>query len=81
MREFVGDAVGLEIGDVEVGAIDGPLFKIAANNFAVMIVVEIVCGEGESRETDGDEQTDGYSDGTEFHKAHLEAERIGTGGV
>ncbi len=35
MSEFVGDAVGLEIGDIEVGAVDGPLFEIAADDFGM----------------------------------------------
>jgi len=79
MREFVGDAVGLEIGDVEAGAVDGPLFEIAADNFVGPTIVEIVGGEGESRAGDGDEQTQGYSERTEFHRTHLETERIRTG--
>ena len=48
MGELVGDTVGLEIGDVEAGAVNGPLFDITNDNFGVVIIVGFVCEKKKS---------------------------------
>jgi hypothetical protein len=79
MGEFVGDSVGLEIGDVEVGAIDGPLFEITTDDFGVVMMLGFVRSNRERGEEKRGKQTDGYSQKTEFHRTHLGAEKISDG--
>jgi hypothetical protein len=76
MGEFVGDAVGLEIGDVEVGAVDGPLLEVAAYDFGVVMVFGLVGGEGEDR---NEEQTCEYGEIAQFLRTHFKAEAVKRG--
>lgn len=74
MGELVGDTVGLEIGDVEAGAVNGPLFEITTDNFGVVIIVGFVCEKRKScKEKDG-EQKHRNRQTTDFHRTHLGAE-------
>jgi len=81
MSEFAGDAIGLEIGDIEVGAIDGPLLEITTDNFGVVGVVGFVGGERERCEEEDGERTEKHRETTDFHRTHLGAKELDEGTI
>jgi hypothetical protein len=83
VRKLVGDAVGLEIGDVKAGKINAPFFEIAADHFglvAVMVILVLLACEERGGQKQREQQAGkqnrkhaaGYTRGkTDFHRNHL----------
>src|SRR4029077_2181110 len=84
--KLVGNAVGLEIGDVEASKIDAPFFEIAADHFgvvAVMVIFVLLACEKrkgqKQREQQARKQESKHAAGyarrkTDFHRNHLGTE-------
>ena len=80
MGELVSYTVGLEIGDIVIGSVDGPLLEIAADDFE--LVVEGGLGEEWSGgNAENKEKTHGDSKTAQFHRTHLGAERVPSRGT